>query len=216
MPRDARCDPHRARVSPRRLDACVRRNKLFLGSIVSGFASVAIGRRVGGSTTRRTRVVSPSTPAMASGGQPRKQRVPFAERTLLCFVQALVGTKVVVELRDDVAIRGVLADVDDRMNLTIENAQRRTPEGVLMKLERVYVSARTVRYVHVPSVDPSDLVERKRIEGSRRAGITSDMPPSVREIHPRASARRHGVTPRRDRPRTVSRRDETSRVNPRL
>ena len=102
---------------------------------------------------------------MASGGQPRKQRVPFAERTLLCFVQALVGTKVVVELRDDVAIRGVLADVDDRMNLTIENAQRRTPEGVLMKLERVYVSARTVRYVHVPpSVDPSELVERKRLE----------------------------------------------------
>lgn len=197
MPRDARCDPHRARVSPRRLDACVRRNKLFLGSIVSGFASVAIGRRVGGSTTRRTRVVSPSTPAMASGGQPRKQRVPFAERTLLCFVQALVGTKVVVELRDDVAIRGVLADVDDRMNLTIENAQRRTPEGVLMKLERVYVSARTVRYVHVPpSVDPSDLVERKRLEAfeaSRHYQRQAAFGPRNPSKGEREEARRHAA-----------------------
>ena len=197
MPRDARCDPHRARVSPRRLDACVRRNKLFLGSIVSGFASVAIGRRVGGSTTRRTRVVSPSTPAMASGGQPRKQRVPFAERTLLCFVQALVGTKVVVELRDDVAIRGVLADVDDRMNLTIENAQRRTPEGVLMKLERVYVSARTVRYVHVPpSVDPSELVERKRLEAfeaSRHYQRQAAFGPRNPSKGEREEARRHAA-----------------------
>ena len=197
MPRDARCDPHRARVSPRRLDACVRRNKLFLGSIVSGFASVAIGRRVGGSTTRRTRVVSPSTPAMASVGQPRKQRVPFAERTLLCFVQALVGTKVVVELRDDVAIRGVLADVDDRMNLTIENAQRRTPEGVLMKLERVYVSARTVRYVHVPpSVDPSDLVERKRLEAfeaSRHYPRQAAFGPRNPSKGEREEARRHAA-----------------------
>ena len=197
MPRDARCDPHRARVSPRRLDACVRRNKLFLGSIVSGFASVAIGRRVGGSTTRRTRVVSPSTPAMASVGQPRKQRVPFAERTLLCFVQALVGTKVVVELRDDVAIRGVLADVDDRMNLTIENAQRRTPEGVLMKLERVYVSARTVRYVHVPpSVDPSDLVERKRLEAfeaSRHYQRQAAFGPRNPSKGEREEARRHAA-----------------------
>ena len=30
---------------------------------------------------------------MAPEGQARKRRVPFAERTLLCFVQALVGTK---------------------------------------------------------------------------------------------------------------------------
>lgn len=126
----------------------------------SPLVAARVGRR------RDARAWSRQSPAaMAPEGQPRKRRVPFAERTLLCFVQALVGTKVVVELRDDVAIRGVLADVDDRMNLTIENAQRRTPEGVLMKLERVYVSARTVRYVHVPpSVDPSELVERKRLE----------------------------------------------------
>ena len=54
---------------------------------------------------------------------------------MLCFVQALVGVRTIVELRDDVAIKGVLVDVDDRMNCVLENAVRRTPEGSTMKLD---------------------------------------------------------------------------------
>ena len=95
----------------------------------------------------------------------RRRRVPSHERTLLCFVQALVGMRTIVELRDDVAIKGVLVDVDDRMNCMLEHAVRRTPEGSTIKLERVYVNARTIRFVHVPKdVDPSELIERKRLE----------------------------------------------------
>ena len=51
------------------------------------------------------------------------------------------------------------------VNCVLENAVRRTPEGSTMKLERVYVNARTIRFVHVPKdVDPSELIERKRLE----------------------------------------------------
>ena len=129
-----------------------------------------------------------------------------------------MGTKVVVELRDDVAIQGVLADVDDRMNLTIENAQRRTPEGVLAKLERVYVSARTVRYVHVPpSVDPPISSSASDSRRSRRAG-SHQRQAAFGPRHPskgeREEARRRAAEG--DRSRTDPRRDETSRVNPRL
>ena len=96
-------------------------------------------------------------------------------------MQALVGVRTIVELRDDVAIKGVLVDVDDRMNCVLENAVRRTPEGSTMKLERVYVNARTIRFVHVPKdVDPSELIERKRLERFEANGITSGSPRSDR------------------------------------
>jgi len=114
------------------------------------------------------RGVAPRMPPPPPPGPPppgKREKRPFRERTLLCFVQALQGMRVVVEMRDDIAIRGTLADVDDRMNCVLENAQRRDPEGALLKLERVYVSARLIRYIHIPpDVDPSELVERKRLE----------------------------------------------------
>jgi small nuclear ribonucleoprotein (snRNP)-like protein len=39
--------------------------------------------------------------------------------TLACFVQALQGMQVIVELRYDTALRGVLESVDDAMNLVM-------------------------------------------------------------------------------------------------
>lgn len=84
---------------------------------------------------------------------------------MLCFVQALQGMKVVIEMRNDVAVKGTLSDVDDRMNCVIDNAVRLTPEGVKQKLEQIYVRARVIRYVHFPpAVDPSELIEKKRQE----------------------------------------------------
>ena len=128
---------------------------------------VARGRRVH-SARALARGVAPRMPPPPPPGPPppgKREKRPFRERTLLCFVQALQGMRVVVEMRDDIAIRGTLADVDDRMNCVLENAQRRDPEGALLKLERVYVSARLIRYIHIPpDVDPSELVERKRLE----------------------------------------------------
>lgn len=90
---------------------------------------------------------------------------PRNERSLVCFVQALVGTTVVIECRDDVAIRGRLEHCDDDMHCTLVDAIRVTPEGEKTKLERVFVRARMIRYVHfAPSIDPSALIEEKRLE----------------------------------------------------
>jgi small nuclear ribonucleoprotein (snRNP)-like protein len=100
----------------------------------------------------------------------RGQQAPFRERSLLCFVQALQGMKVVIEMRNDVAVKGTLADVDDKMNLVIDNAVRLTPEGEKQKLETIYVRARVIRYVHFPpAVDPSKLIEKKRLEAYEAA-----------------------------------------------
>ena len=42
----------------------------------------------------------------------KRRKAPLGERSLLCFVQGLQGCKVVVECRDDVAIRGTLNECD--------------------------------------------------------------------------------------------------------
>jgi|TARA_B100000401_G_scaffold158665_1_gene106001 small nuclear ribonucleoprotein (snRNP)-like protein len=104
--------------------------------------------------------------------RPRKspfQKLRREQRSLLCFVQALVGHLVVIETRDDVTTRGTLVEVDERMNCTLEGAQRVTVEQALekknSKFDRMFVRARLIRYVHVPArVDPAELIERRRQE----------------------------------------------------
>lgn len=75
----------------------------------------------------------------------------------------------VIETRDDVTTRGTLVEVDERMNCTLEGAQRVTVEQALekknSKFDRMFVRARLIRYVHVPArVDPAELIERRRQE----------------------------------------------------
>ena len=92
-------------------------------------------------------------------------KTPRNEKSLVCFIQALVGTTVVVECRDDVAIRGNLEHCDDDMHCTLTNAIRVTPEGYKSKLERVYVRSRMIRFVHfAPSINPSEFMGQKRLD----------------------------------------------------
>ena len=44
---------------------------------------------------------------------PKPKRVEKGEQSLVCFVQALVGSKLVIELRNDTVIRGTIESVDD-------------------------------------------------------------------------------------------------------
>lgn len=41
-----------------------------------------------------------------------------AERTLVCVIQALMGLELLVELRNDLSIRGILDDCDNAMKYT--------------------------------------------------------------------------------------------------
>jgi len=99
----------------------------------------------------------------------------------VCFVQALVGTVIVIECRDDVAVRGRLEHCDDDMHCTLVDAVRVTPSGAKTKLERVFVRARSIRYVHfAPSIDPVELIESKRLErfhGARHYARTAAFGP---------------------------------------
>jgi small nuclear ribonucleoprotein (snRNP)-like protein len=41
-----------------------------------------------------------------------KKKVRASERSLICVIQALVGMKVLVELKNDVTVKGVLDECD--------------------------------------------------------------------------------------------------------
>ena len=109
---------------------------------------------------------------------------PRNEKSLVCFIQALVGTTVVIECRDDVAVRGQLEFCDDDMHCTLTSAIRVTPGGEKTKLDRIFIRARMIRYVHfAPSIDPSALIETKRqewFEGSRHYAKAAAFGPKKR------------------------------------
>ena len=54
-------------------------------------------------------------PAGEAGKAPRRRKTPFPFRSLLCLLQALEGRRVLVELRSDLCVRGLLDSVDHDM-----------------------------------------------------------------------------------------------------
>ena len=92
-------------------------------------------------------------------------KTPRNEKSLVCFIQAFVGTTVVVERSRRRRHQRELEHRDDDMHCTLTNAIRVTPEGYKSKLERVYVRSRMIRFVHfAPSINPSEFMEQKRLD----------------------------------------------------
>lgn len=86
------------------------------------------------------------------------------ERTLLCVIKALQGLNILVELQNDICIRGVLDDCDDAMNVTIKDASMEDVEGNEKKLPLIFIRGSNIRFVHIPdSVNVSDAVEEMRV-----------------------------------------------------
>ncbi|KAH7387071.1 hypothetical protein KP509_16G003800 [Ceratopteris richardii] len=86
------------------------------------------------------------------------------ERSLLCVIKALQGHQVLVELQNDLYIRGLLDDCDDAMNVTIKDASLEDVEGNMRKLPLIFVRGSNIRFVHIPdSVNVSDAVEEMRL-----------------------------------------------------
>ncbi|KAL4452464.1 hypothetical protein ABPG75_008126 [Micractinium tetrahymenae] len=98
---------------------------------------------------------------MSSGARRRARRT-----TLACFVQALEGRRVVVELRYDTIVRGELLGADDQLNLQLGGATYQPLQGEKREMPYVYIKGRHVRFIHLPgSLDPAAAVEahRKRV-----------------------------------------------------
>lgn len=96
------------------------------------------------------------------------------ENSLLCFVQALVGVRVVVELRYDTIIRGMVESVDDNMNLTMTGVSMQQLQGSAQTLEFLYIKGRHIRFIHLPgSLDAARLVESHKARTREEARMNA-------------------------------------------
>mmetsp|Transcript_12598 Transcript_12598/g.21324 ORF Transcript_12598/g.21324 Transcript_12598/m.21324 type:complete len:151 (-) Transcript_12598:302-754(-) len=95
-----------------------------------------------------------------------------SEDSLGCFVQALQGTTVVVELQNDLVLRGHLEEVDAHMNLLLADVLCESPEGERTKMGQVWVKGTRMRYIHMSkNLDVNTTVEnhrKKTREAARR------------------------------------------------
>uniref|UniRef100_A0A1I8AFQ9 Sm domain-containing protein n=1 Tax=Steinernema glaseri TaxID=37863 RepID=A0A1I8AFQ9_9BILA len=107
----------------------------------------------------------------------RGERIASSQ-SLVCFLQALSGQNVVVELKNEVAVEGILASCDCSMNMILKDAtvyRRRIKGSTPVKIEEVGIQARYVRFVHpTKKIDVLPLIRR-----------------SVNELLGRKKARRH-------------------------
>ena len=89
------------------------------------------------------------------------------------FFKTLQGTEVTVELKNDLAVRGVLHSVDQWLNIKLEHVQVVDPIKFpqLVAVENLFVRGSVVRFVHIDpkSVDTELLQEAARREAAQAA-----------------------------------------------
>eukprot|EP00727_Mastigamoeba_balamuthi_P007959 m51a1_g3784 putative u6 snrna-associated sm-like protein lsm2-like (96) ;mRNA; f:171323-171771 len=84
------------------------------------------------------------------------------------FFKTLVGSEVVVELKNDLCIAGLLHSVDQFLNLKLQNVrvvdQEKHPH--LMSVQNCFIRGSVVRYILLPAskVDTQLLQDATRIE----------------------------------------------------
>lgn len=83
--------------------------------------------------------------------------------SLAVFIQALQGSRVVVELRHDTIVRGTLTSADDYLNLMMADVTYTPLQGAKQAMAVLYIKARQVRFIHLPAnLDPAAAVEQHR------------------------------------------------------
>lgn len=92
-----------------------------------------------------TGLVRPANPP-----QHQRKRVPVLERTLAILVQSMRGNKVVVELKNDFEISGLLEETDQNMNLKMVDVRQTSATGSVRKMDMVMIQGKMIRYVHIP------------------------------------------------------------------
>lgn len=72
-------------------------------------------------------------------------QVPPIERSLACFVQALEGLSLVVELHTDAIARGQLESADEGMNLILTGATYQPLQGSQQSMDFLFVKGSKIR-----------------------------------------------------------------------
>mmetsp|Transcript_18685 Transcript_18685/g.38869 ORF Transcript_18685/g.38869 Transcript_18685/m.38869 type:complete len:153 (+) Transcript_18685:42-500(+) len=98
----------------------------------------------------------PGAPPGAAGGRKATRQAKPLEQRLPSVLSFLEGTRVVVETRSDIVIKGTLESCDERMNLFLTDAEsEHLPTGRRERLSQCCVKDRLIRFVVLPAAfDP--------------------------------------------------------------
>lgn len=84
----------------------------------------------------------------------QRKKVPLIQKSLGVILVGLQGHHVIVELKNDLEITGIIDSSDANMNMTLINARQVFPSGQVVEMETTFVQGSTVRYVHLPNELP--------------------------------------------------------------
>ena len=102
-----------------------------------------------------------------------KERAKSA-KTLICFLQSMIGHKTRIDLRDDSHLIGVMESVDSFMNIELHNCVRNSSDNQLIEsFDYFFIKGSRIRFVHIPEdIDIIDNIENQlKVIQSRRSAI---------------------------------------------
>lgn len=83
------------------------------------------------------------------------------DTSLAALLNALVGKKLIFELRNDVKVTGKLVSVDEHMNLCLDDAMCQPVQGPAKPFPFIYIKGRNVRMVHLPAdLEPGAFLDK--------------------------------------------------------
>lgn len=71
-------------------------------------------------------------------------------KSLTCLLQAVVGNRTTIELRNETHVTGLIQHVDGYMNAEIVDAVLTTPSGAKYHFSNFFVQGRQIRFVQIP------------------------------------------------------------------
>eukprot|EP00611_Tribonema_gayanum_P026890 TRINITY_DN6502_c0_g1_i2.p1 TRINITY_DN6502_c0_g1~~TRINITY_DN6502_c0_g1_i2.p1 ORF type:complete len:143 (+),score=33.87 TRINITY_DN6502_c0_g1_i2:73-501(+) len=86
----------------------------------------------------------------APGRPAPRARLTAIQKTLSIVLQGMLGKVIVVEMKTDAELTGLLEEVDKNMNLVMVNVRQVSPQGGVLELETAFVQGTMIRYVHIP------------------------------------------------------------------
>ena len=76
--------------------------------------------------------------------------MPKVHKSLGILLVSLQGRSIVVELKNNIEISGIVEEADDNMNLTLHNVEQVFPDGRVTHLDIAFVNGSMIRNVHIP------------------------------------------------------------------
>ena len=62
----------------------------------------------------------------------------------------MVGSEVIIELKNDTEISGLVEDVDPAMSVVLTSATQTLLDGSKIEMESITIKGTSIRYIHIP------------------------------------------------------------------